>query len=171
MNSKTETSNSLESRPDKTPRVVSGQSARRAPSPPVKPSSAHSRHHSGADLHPRTWWAWVKTQRTVEESSAVRVGGRRVSESESRNLHRWRNGSSLSLWSADEFCVAHGLSVNDYFSWARARKRRAWAVRQPWFEHPLTRADWEVICRDWPLPPSQTEAGANSVPDELVRAA
>lgn len=141
-----------------------GRSASRRPSARERelaspPSSANGRrYHSAADLNPTTWWQWVMTHLSVDENGAVRVNGRRVSETRTRQLHRWRHGTAPSLWAADGFVISFDLHVGAYFAWAEAEGLQAWAIAPPWFEaEPLTPEALAEIRRAWPLPAGVTE--------------
>lgn len=165
--------NSRNGSPKRTPAhrdILASNSSMGAQSGAGKPGSGR-RHHSHADLAPRTWWRWVRSHIVTDETGARRIRGRRPSESQSRQMHRWSTGDSTSFWFADAWCVSFGLNINDYLAYARANRLKAWAARKPWFEDPMSSRDWEQVCRDWPLPPGETDIEEDAAPDQLDRAA
>jgi hypothetical protein len=120
----------------------------------LKTTGVKHRHHSHADLHSATFVAWLKTMTRVDADAngAVSIGGHRLSDSETRQLNRWRAGASPSLWSADCLAVAAGLHINAYFAFAKGKGKPAWATREPWFEvQELSRLDWAQIATAWPV--------------------
>jgi hypothetical protein len=114
---------------------------------------------------------------TVDEGGGVRIGGRRLSDTESRQWHRWRSGSCPSLWTCDRWAVSVlGVHINAFFQWAREHGRPSWAEAEPWFEtEELGHEAMAELDAAWPLPPGETAdvvgAGTGAEPDELAQAA
>lgn len=116
-----------------------------------------------------------------DEGGAVRMAGRRLSETETRKWHRWRAGASPSFFVADRWTVSVvGVHIQEFLDWARENGRAVWALAEPWFEtEPLSLDDIAYIAAVWPMPAGEpedwTEAWTGPLSgegtDELPRAA
>ena len=96
---------------------------------------------------------WLERHLTVDEDDAQYLNGQRLGGSETKAVYRWRAGGAPSFWKADELLVRHGMAVgiNDYLAWAEEAGRSPWRSGEaPWFERPMTVADWWAVEREWP---------------------
>jgi transcriptional regulator with XRE-family HTH domain len=90
-------------------------------------------------LNRDAWLSFLRSHLDDDLSGSV-VGGRQLSDAHVRALFRWQHeGAAPGLWAADEFCVAVGLHLDEFFGHCDARNLQPWACgAAPAWHHAMT---------------------------------
>lgn len=76
-----------------------------------------------------SWLAYLETIVSVGTDGTTRLRGGRLSATQTRAVHRWRQeGARPSLLSADRFLIASDINVNEYFIYCTEQGLPAWDV-------------------------------------------
>lgn len=102
-------------------------------------------------INSTTWVAWLDTLKGHDAEGNITYNKRRLTESQSRAVHRWKHQGDLpSLWSADRLACAIGCHIDEFFGWADEKDLPSWMYSAPWFEtSALTEEDLRQIERTW----------------------
>jgi hypothetical protein len=99
----------------------------------------------------RTAWLAFLSENERFVDGAREINGRLMTETQTRAIHRWRkDGTTPDIWMIDDFLVAVGIHLDEYFLWCAKLGINAWANEEPeWHSRELTDEDWKQIEADW----------------------